>query len=127
MSTLNTGQQSVIYQADPAVIQHLHGVKESLHQSCKPYMNHNVKVQTLDGQMHEGVISGLDNKHLYLSVTVTQETARGFYNPYYKPYPGYYPGQYPGYYPGYQYPGYGYYNNVILPLALFDLLAIALI
>jgi len=123
MSTYNPGQQSVIYQADPEVIQHMHGVRETLHQSCKPYMNHNVKVQTMDGQMHEGMISGLDNKHLYLTVTVTQEMSRGFYNPYYKPYPTYYP----GYHPGYPY-GYGYgYNNVILPLALFDLLAVALI
>ena len=125
MSTYNPGQQSLIYQADPAVIQHLHGVREKLHDSCKPYMNHNVKVQTMDGQMHEGTISGLDNKNLYLTVTVTVsgEMSRGYYNPYYKPYP--YPVHYPGYYPGYPY-GYGY-HNVILPLALFDLLAIGLL
>lgn len=122
MSTYHTGPQStVIYQADPAVIQHLHGVRESLHQSCKPYLNHQVKVQTIDGQMHEGTIAGMDSKHLYLTVTITTDMGRGYYNPYYKPYPG--PG-YPG--PGYPYPG-QVNNNVILPLVLFELLAISLI
>ncbi|ULO09617.1 acetyl-CoA acetyltransferase [Paenibacillus sp. 19GGS1-52] len=120
MSTYYTGQpETVIYQADPAVIQHLHGVRESLHHSCKPYLNHKVKVQTVEGQVHEGVIAGVDNKHLYLSVTVTPEMARGYYNPYYKPYPTPYPGG--------PYPGSPYNNNVILPLVLFELLAISLI
>ncbi|WP_054941117.1 hypothetical protein [Paenibacillus ihuae] len=117
MSTYNTGQPStVIYQADPAVVQHLHGVRESLHHSCKPYLNHKVKVQTIDGMMHEGIIAGMDSKHMYLMVTVTTDQARGFYNPYYKPYPGL----------GYPYPG-PINNNVILPLVLFELLAISLI
>lgn len=120
MSTYPSGQQAMlIYQADPAVVQHLHGVRESLHHSCKPYMNHKVKVQTIDGHSHEGTIAGLDNKHLYLTVTVTADMARGYYNPYYKPYPL----PYPGY--GYPYPGYN--SNVILPLVLFELLAISLI
>ncbi|ASA22355.1 hypothetical protein [Paenibacillus donghaensis] len=121
MSTYNTGQQqNVIYQADPAVIRHLHGVRESLHHSCKPYLNHKVRVQTLEGQVHEGMIAGVDNKHLFLTVTVTEEMQRGYYNPYYKPYPTPYPG---GPYPGYPYPA----SNVILPLVLFELLAISLI
>lgn len=121
------GQQTVIYQADPAVIQHLHSVKNSLHNCCKPYINHKAKVQTMDGMMHEGVISGIDSHYLFLQVTVTEET-RQFYNPYYppRPRPPYpYPYPYPHPYP-YPYP-YPYYNNVILPLALFDLLAVALI
>jgi len=113
MSTYNPGQQSVIYQADPAVVQHLHGVREKLHHSCKSHMNHKVQVQTIDGQVHEGTIAGIDNKHLYLTVTV--ETTRGYYNPY-SPYQGY---PYPGYAP---YPG-----NAILPLVLFELLAISLL
>ncbi|WNS44747.1 hypothetical protein [Paenibacillus sp. MMS20-IR301] len=112
-------QTAVIYQADPAVVQHLHGVRDSLHQSCKPYLNHKVQVQTIDGVMHEGTIAGMDSKHLYLTVTVAVEMGRGYYNPYYKPYPGY-----PG--PGYPYPG-PVNNNVILPLVLFELLAISLI
>jgi hypothetical protein len=123
MSTYNPGQQqNVIYQADPAVVQHLHGVREALHNSCKPHLNHPVKVQTLDGQVHEGTIAGVDNKHLYLNVTVTADMSRGYYNPYYKPYYPHYPyPHYPGYYPGY-YPG-----NALLPLVLYDLLAISLL
>jgi hypothetical protein len=119
MSTYNSSQQAtVIYQADPAVVQHLHGVRESLHHSCKPYLNHKVKVQTIDGLMHEGTIAGMDSKNLYLTVTATTQSVRGYYNPYYKPFP---PG--PGYYP---YPA-PINNNVILPLVLFELLAISLI
>ncbi|MNE79029.1 hypothetical protein D3C80_1754800 [compost metagenome] len=66
--------------------------------------------------MHEGIIAGMDNKHMYLMITINTEPARGFYNPYYKPYPGL----------GYPYPG-PINNNVILPLVLFELLAISLI
>ncbi|MNN64110.1 hypothetical protein D3C81_1795360 [compost metagenome] len=77
-------------------------------------------MQTIDGLMHEGTIAGLDSKHLYLTVTVTTEMVRGYYNPYYNPYPGHYPG------PGYPYPV-PVNNNVILPLVLFELLAISLI
>ncbi|WP_339320164.1 hypothetical protein [Paenibacillus sp. FSL R10-2734] len=126
MSTYNTGQeQNVIYQADPAVIRHLHGVRDSLHQSCKPYLNHKVNVQTIDGLVHEGTLAGVDNKHLYLNVAVNGQMQRGYYNPYqpYHPHPG--QGHYPGG-PGH-YPGTPYNNNVILPLVLFELLAISLL
>ncbi|MNP79205.1 hypothetical protein D3C76_1769900 [compost metagenome] len=73
-------------------------------------------MQTIDGMMHEGIIAGMDSKHMYLMFTVTTEQARGFYNPYYHPYPG----------TGYPYPA-PINNNVILPLVLFELLAISLI
>jgi hypothetical protein len=132
MSTYNTGQQqNVIYQADPAVIKHIHGVRDSLHQSCKPYLNHKVNVQTADGLVHEGTIAGVDNRHLYLIVAVNEQASRGLYNPYqpYHPHPGHGPG-YPGHgpYPGHApYPTPGYNNNVLLPLVLFELLAISLI
>ncbi|WP_341347844.1 hypothetical protein [Paenibacillus sp. FSL H3-0469] len=122
MSTTSSGTQTpVIYQADPAVVQHLNGVRDSLHQSCKPYLNHKVQVQTLDGQMHEGTLAGMDSKNMYLVVTIATDMGRGYYNPYYKPYPG--PG-YPG--PGYPYPG-TVNSNVIMPLVLFELLTISLL
>lgn len=120
MSTYQSGPQTtVIYQADPAAVKHMQGVRDSLHQSCKPYLNHQVQVQTLHGQMHEGTLAGMDSKNLYLTVTVTMENGRGYYNPYYKPYPGY------GY-PGYPYPG-AVSSNVIVPLVLYELLAISLL
>ncbi|NQX46133.1 hypothetical protein HQN87_12405 [Paenibacillus tritici] len=126
MTTQSGQQTAVIYQADPAVVQHLNGVRDSLHQSCKPYLNHQVQVQTVDGQMHEGTLAGMDSKHLYLTVTIATDPSRGYYNPYYKPYPGVgYPGQgYPG--QGYPYPG-TVNSNVIMPLVLFELLAISLL
>lgn len=74
MSTTSSGTQTpVIYQADPAVVQHLNGVRDSLHQSCKPYLNHQVQVQTLDGQMHEGTLAGMDSKNMYLVVTIATD------------------------------------------------------
>lgn len=124
MSTFNTGQQqNVIYQADPAVIRHLHGVRDSLHQSCKPYLNHKVNVQTIDGFVHEGVIAGVDNKHLYLNVAANGQMPRGFttlISLIILIGPGTWPISGP-------YPGPPYNNNVILPLVLFELLAISLI
>lgn len=131
MSTYNTGQQqNVIYQADPAVIRHLHGVRDSLHQSCKPYLNHKVNVQTLDGLVHEGTIAGVDHKYLYLNVAINGQMSRAFFNPYqpYHPHPGPGPGPHPGPGPGPHpgpYPPFN--NNVILPLVLFELLAISLL
>ncbi|MNL86115.1 hypothetical protein D3C87_2146850 [compost metagenome] len=60
----------------------------------------------------------MDNKHMYLMVAGSTDMVRGYYNPYYKPYPG----------PGYPYPyPYPYPGNAILPLVLFELLAISLI
>ncbi|WP_150267569.1 hypothetical protein [Paenibacillus tepidiphilus] len=106
----------VIYQADPAVAQHYHGVRNTLHHTCKPYLNHKVKVETHDGIAHEGVLAGMDGKNLYLLITVNTDPVRGFYNPYYKPYP----------YPPYPYPG-PVSGNAILPLVLYELLAISLL
>ncbi|MDT3426689.1 hypothetical protein J2Z22_002223 [Paenibacillus forsythiae] len=117
MSTYS-GPQTLIYQADPAALHHVKKVRESMHGSLKPYINRKVRIQTIDGVTHEGFISGIDEGHLYLTVTVaasstTTTTTRGFYNPYYPPYPPYYPVNPIG--------------NVILPLVLYNLLAISLL
>ncbi|MFC3746241.1 acetyl-CoA acetyltransferase [Paenibacillus sp. GCM10012306] len=111
MSIYNTGQQpGVIYQADPAVIRQLQGVRDSLHQSTKPHINRQVRVQTADGLVHEGTIAGVDSKHLYLNVAVNADASRGFFSPYATPYP---------------YPGYS--SSAILPLVLYELLVISLL
>lgn len=109
----NAGPQTVIYQADPEMVAKIKSAGDHLRHSCKPYMNRRVRVQTLEGHVHEGVITGIDGKHLYLSVTVAADTARGLYNPYYNPYN--------------PYPGSAYYNNVVLPLVLYELLVISLL
>ncbi|WP_151735166.1 hypothetical protein [Paenibacillus tengchongensis] len=107
---------SMIYQADPDAARHYHHVRNTLHQTCKPYLNHKVKVQTHDGNTHEGILAGMDSKNVYLFITVSTDQVRGFYNPYYKPYP----------YPPYPYPG-PVSGNAILPLVLYELLAISLL
>ncbi|RQW13088.1 hypothetical protein [Paenibacillus rhizophilus] len=107
----------MIYQADPTSLHHVKKVRESMHGALKPYMNQKVKVTTIDGVSHEGCISGFDEGHLYLTVTTTStDYMRSYYQPYYPPYQPYYPPYYP------VYPG-----NVILPLVLYNLLALSLI
>lgn len=125
MSTNHPGQQSVIYQADPSIIPHLHGIRDTLHSSCKQYLNRQVQVQTLDGQVHEGIICGLDNKHLYLKPAMDAQMTRGFYNPYTPYQPPYQP--YPPYYQPYPPYPVNPISNVILPLVLYELLVISLL
>ncbi|SET45095.1 hypothetical protein [Paenibacillus sp. NFR01] len=110
---------AVVYQADPTAVQHVHGIRETLHQSCKNYLNHPVKVQDIFGMTHEGMLAGMDATHLYLLVTIDQEAARGFFSPY----PGFGP---PRPRPPYPYP-YPNPGQAILPLVLFNLLTISLL
>ncbi|WP_409340411.1 hypothetical protein [Paenibacillus sp. MBLB4367] len=99
--------------------------------TCNRYMNRRVSVITVDGRRHEGVIVGVDEQNVYLdtseapgyraeTLSTKRKKARtsGFGYGY-------------GYDNGYGY-GNGYGNGfgfggAILPLALFSLLAIALI
>ncbi|QWU14501.1 hypothetical protein SAMN04487895_106365 [Paenibacillus sophorae] len=112
MSTYS-GPQTLIYQADPTALHHVKKVRESMHGSLKPYINRKVRIQTIDGVTHEGMISGIDEGHLYLTMQASGPSMRGYYNPYYPPYPYYYPVNPIG--------------NVILPLVLYNLLAISLL
>ncbi|BCG59749.1 hypothetical protein [Paenibacillus sp. URB8-2] len=113
MSTYS-GPQTLIYQADPTSLHHVKKMRESMHGALKPYINQKVKVTTIDGVTHEGYISGIDEGHLYLTVSMPTHHMRSYYNPYYPPYPVY---------PVYPvYPG-----NAVLPLVLFNLLALSLI
>ncbi|WP_052098550.1 hypothetical protein [Paenibacillus stellifer] len=121
------GTQSLIYQADPTSLHHVRKVRDHMHGSLKPYINQKVRVQTIDGEVYEGCIAGLDTGHLYLTIaaeatstttttTITPAPVRGFYPYPYHPYPSYYP--YPSVYPA---------GGALLPLVLFNLLAISLI
>lgn len=124
--------QQVIYQADSNVAQVLKKAKQNVQQMCSHHLNKPVRVQLQNGQYYEGVIANVDQNYLYLSVpelrssSCTSCTDRQ--PPYgYSPY-GYQPYGYPGY-GGYGYNPYvgSYASNVILPLVLFDLLAISLL
>lgn len=97
--------------------------------ACNSCMNRRVSLLTADGKRHEGVIVGVDEQNVYLDTSVTpgyqaetlstkkRKKARtsGFGYGY-------------GYDNGYGYGnGFGFGGGGILTLALFSLLAIALI
>jgi hypothetical protein len=108
MSYLSPG--TPLYRADQNLLQNLKSIREQIRQFCIQHVNRKVRVETIDGHVYEGTIVDLDNGHLYLSVPVSHEL-RGFF-----------PGSFPGFYPGDS-----YYNNVILPLVLYELLVISLL
>lgn len=91
--------QPVLYQAEPHVT--VKSIRDRISQICKQYRNQTVRVQTLDGQVYEGVLMHCEKGMLYISIAYPsspQDQARGLY-----------------------------YNNVILPLVLYELLVITLL
>lgn len=97
-----------IYQADQAMLQSIHHGREKMHEACKHHMHKCVRIHTTMGEMHEGVIVGFDDHFLYLDVSQAPMGMRFFPGPVIQPY-------------------YPYYSSQILPLVLFNLLAISLI
>lgn len=97
-----------VYQADPNAIQTLQRIREQVQHCCNNCMHRQVRVQTMDGQVLDGVIAGVDQKHLYLSVPAVDAEQRQFF---------------PGFYPGFYNPA----SSVILPLVLYELLVISLL
>lgn len=92
-----------IYQADPDVVQTMDRIRERLHQCCSQCMHRQVRVQTVDGQIIDGTLVGIDNKFLYVSVPQMADQRAffpGFFNP---------------------------AAQVILPLVLYELLVITLL
>lgn len=88
-------------------------LKEDAYCICKLYMNRPVRLQTRNGQTHDGIIVHVDADHVHLQPhAAAAPQTRGFY-PYPTPYG----------------PGPGFYGagNAITTLALFDLLAITLL
>ncbi|MDO7904979.1 acetyl-CoA acetyltransferase [Paenibacillus sp. JX-17] len=92
--------QQIIYQAEPSHVHMIKGLKQKFEHSCNPYLNHKVRVETLDGVTYEGMLVQMDGCHVHLQVQGGYDR-RGLYNP--------------------------YYYNQILPLVLFDLLTITLL
>lgn len=89
---------SVIYKANPQFVEMVRKVREDCRSICSGHMNRPVRVETIDGHVYEGRIVHADRHCLYLETA--PETRGYFYNPYY---------------------------STILPLVLFDLLAITLL
>ncbi|MBP1996523.1 hypothetical protein [Paenibacillus eucommiae] len=105
MSSMAQPTLTPIYQCHSEVHQLLCSVKDHLHQLCGQHANRLVKVETMDGEVFEGHIVHCDKSILYLSLS-NEGYSRAFF-------------------PGYPNP---YVNsNVVLPLVLFNLLAISLL
>jgi hypothetical protein len=98
-------QLQPLYQADPALVQSVKSARDRVHDVARHCLNRPVRVHTMAGHVHEGVIVHVDDDHLYIRVTVHDQT-RGFFNPLASAYA---------------------YNDVILPLVLYNLLAITLL
>lgn len=113
-------QGQTLYQADPGTGEMLRSVRGRMQQVISPYVNHTVRVQTLDGQTYDGRIAYLDSNHLYLLMSVPGSGGH--------PVPTAYQGH-PGFTGGFgqPQPARQYYNDVILPLVLFELLVITLL
>ncbi|RAR45776.1 hypothetical protein [Paenibacillus sp. MDMC362] len=107
-------QPQMLFQCDHQMAHSMKKHKEHAHAALKKAVNRKVRVQTLDDEVFEGVIINLDAKNVYIQI---EQGDRGFY-------PGPYPRPRPPFPP---YPYNPYYSNVILPLALFDLLAVSLL
>lgn len=102
-------QPQPIYELEANALEVMSKCKEKIHHVCSKHLHKHIRVQTVHGQFHEGILVHIDNYHIYLQML-----------------PGYSRSLLPGPYP--YYPLYNpYYSNVILPLALFDLLTIALL
>ncbi|MDF2937790.1 MAG: hypothetical protein K0Q90_3163 [Paenibacillaceae bacterium] len=100
----------VMYQADNQHVEAVKGVREKLHGICKQrLMNRHVMVKTIDGHEYEGIIVFIDDGNVYLSLAEDEELNKRFF-----PYgPGFYGPVNPG--------------GAILPLVLYNLLAITLL
>ncbi|KJD43807.1 hypothetical protein [Paenibacillus terrae] len=102
----NTVNPQTLYQARPEFQTELKRVHDHLHHQLGPYVNHTVRVQTMDHHVYEGRIVHIDADHLYLRVP----------QPHHTPSPGT-PTPYRSY----------AYRDVILPLVLYNLLVVTLL
>ncbi|MGV2644024.1 hypothetical protein GNF86_21900, partial [Clostridium perfringens] len=93
-------QEQTLYQAEPNMRHNIKSVRDHIHHLCKQHANQLVRVETLAGDVFEGTSMHCEKGILALSM------------------PGY--GNQRGF-------GHSYYNNVILPLVLFELLVITLL
>lgn len=129
--------QQIVYQADPNMVQQLRATRERMQTLFTQYANRPVVVEMMDGQSFEGVIVSTDGRHLYLQLRPNQPQ---HHHPHPHPHPHHHHHHHhnPPYPQPYQMQNMPrqwfnplansyFYNNVILPLVLFELLTIALI
>lgn len=94
-------QHPVLYHADPESVRNLHSIRERVQHISRQHAGKAVRIQTMDGHVYEGVIVTCMNGLLYVKVAAPADP-RNLYQSY-------------------------IYNNVILPLVLYELLVITLL
>ncbi|MNJ53770.1 hypothetical protein D3C77_491780 [compost metagenome] len=101
MSLQQKGQQEqTLYRMDPTTMHNLKSIQDHIANICKNHVNTLARVETVDGDVFEGVLIHCERGILYLRLP-SHMTSRGFV-------------------PGFQ-------NDFVLPLVLFNLLAISLL
>ncbi|MEC0371694.1 hypothetical protein [Paenibacillus chibensis] len=102
MSLQQANHQQHLYQAESHMGPTLQSVRDRFSQICKQHANRHVRVETMDGDVFEGMIVGCNKGILYIQMPM--ENANGQ--------------RYLGRPPVY---------NAILPLVLYELLVITLL
>ncbi|MBJ6363915.1 acetyl-CoA acetyltransferase [Paenibacillus sp. GCM10012307] len=96
----------VVYHCDKNVVEHIKTHLDKIQAALHQCANRPIRVQTINGATYDGYISDVQHGHLYLMTSQA-----GFDNRAFSPF---FPQNY-------------YYNNVILPLVLYELLVISLL
>ncbi|MCM2532156.1 hypothetical protein NDK43_06810 [Neobacillus pocheonensis] len=71
MSYQSPGTQpmQILHRTHPQMVHHLKSLRDHLLNLCRLYVNKEVRVETIDGHVYEGIIVNCDKGHLYLSVS----------------------------------------------------------
>ncbi|GGG22026.1 acetyl-CoA acetyltransferase [Paenibacillus abyssi] len=101
-------QQQVVHQADSNMINNLMQMREKIKEVCSKCVNQRVRIQTFDGFICEGYIVDIKGGCVYVMVSASHPHVHDqrFFSPFFPS---------------------GYYDNVILPLVLYELLVITLL
>jgi hypothetical protein len=97
--------QHVVYQAEPNWQHMMKQKRDHIMHALHPHMGHKVRITTIDGHTHEGVLINADGHHVYLNTDPHHGQHHGQHRPIYTP------AQY----------------NQIMTLVLFELLVIVLL
>ncbi|MGN7359734.1 hypothetical protein ACTHPF_19155 [Paenibacillus sp. SAF-054] len=90
-------QQQTLYQADPQMSQSLKSVRDQFTHMCQKHVNQLVRIETLDGDVFEGMIVNCNKGILYIQMPMAQHH------------------------------GQRSFSGAILPLVLYELLVITLL
>lgn len=65
-----------VYRANPSIGDTLRTVREQAYNASRSVINQRVRIQTVDGQVYEGVVVNVDRSHVYLRVPAMQGYGR---------------------------------------------------